>query len=58
MMALGGAGGASALSSRYKDDPGAAIKSWSAIFYTTINCVAILGRCTALAFWEIGLTRA
>jgi hypothetical protein len=40
---LGGVVGASELISRYKDDPGAAIKSWPAIFYITINSAASTG---------------
>lgn len=40
---LGGVVGASELISRYKDDPGAAIKSWPAIFYIAINSVASVG---------------
>jgi hypothetical protein len=35
--------GASELISRYKDDPGAAIRSWPAIFYIAINSVASIG---------------
>jgi hypothetical protein len=37
---LGGVIGASELISRYKDAPGAAIKSWPAILYISINSVA------------------
>ncbi len=37
---LGAIVGASELISRYKDDPGAAIKSWPAIFYIAINSAA------------------
>ena len=37
---LGGVVGASELISRYKDAPGAAIKSWPAIFYIVINSAA------------------
>ena len=40
---LGGVVGSSELISRYKDDPWAAIKSWPAIFYIAINCVASVG---------------
>ena len=40
---LGGAVGASELTSRYKDDPGAAIKSVPGIFYIAINCAASVG---------------
>src|SRR5437867_1880181 len=40
---LGGVIGASELISRYKDAPGAAIKSWPALFYIAINSVASLG---------------
>ena len=40
---LGGVVGASELISRYKDHPGAAIKSWPAIFYIAINCAASVG---------------
>ena len=40
---LGGVVGASELISRYKDSPGAAIKSWPAIFYIAINSAASLG---------------
>lgn len=40
---LGGVVGASELISRYKDDPGAAIQSWPAIFYIAINGVASVG---------------
>jgi hypothetical protein len=40
---LGGVVGASELISRYKDDPWSAIKSWPAIFYIAINCVASVG---------------
>jgi hypothetical protein len=42
-MVLGGVVGASELVSRYKDDPGSAIKSWPAIFYIAINSAASLG---------------
>jgi hypothetical protein len=41
--ALGGVVGASELISRYKDDPGSAIRSWPAIFYIAINSAASLG---------------
>ena len=37
---LGGVVGACELISRYKDDPGAAIKSWPAILYVAINSAA------------------
>jgi hypothetical protein len=37
---LGGAVGASELISRYKDHPGAAIKTWPAVFYIAINGIA------------------
>lgn len=37
---LGGVVGASELISRYKDDPGAAIKSRPAVFYIVINSAA------------------
>jgi hypothetical protein len=37
---IGGIVGASELISRYKDDPGAAIKSWPAILYIAINAAA------------------
>src|SRR5579859_4289744 len=40
---LGGVVGASELISRYKDNPGAAIKNWPAIFYVAINCAASVG---------------
>jgi hypothetical protein len=40
VMVLGGVVGASELISRYKDDPGAAIRSWPAIFYIAINSAA------------------
>jgi hypothetical protein len=40
---LGGAVGSSELISRYKDDPGAAMKSWPAIFYIAINSAASVG---------------
>src|SRR5207245_7312407 len=33
----------SELVSRYKDEPGAAIKNWPAIFYTAINSAASVG---------------
>jgi len=41
--ALGGLIGASELISRYKDDPGSAIRSWPAISYIAINSAASLG---------------
>jgi hypothetical protein len=47
---LGGAVGATELISRYKDHPGAAIKSWPAIFYIAINSAASVG--------ALGLIRA
>jgi len=37
---LGGVVGASELISRYKDDPGASIRSWPAAFYIAINAAA------------------
>ncbi|SPE39422.1 hypothetical protein SBA3_3200003 [Candidatus Sulfopaludibacter sp. SbA3] len=37
---LGGVVGASELISRYKDEPGAAIRSWPAIVYLAINAAA------------------
>ncbi len=40
---LGGVVGASELISRYKDDPGAAIKSRPAVFYIVINSAASVG---------------
>ena len=40
---LGGVVGASELISRYKDEPGAAIQSWPAIFYIAINSAASVG---------------
>lgn len=40
---LGGVVGASELISRYKDNPGAAIRNWSAIFYVAINSAASVG---------------
>jgi hypothetical protein len=40
---LGGVVGASELISRYKDSPGAAIKTWPAIFYIAINSAASAG---------------
>ena len=40
---LGGVVGSSELISRYKGDPWAAIKSWPAIFYVAINCIASVG---------------
>jgi hypothetical protein len=40
---LGGVVGASELISRYKDDPGAAIKSGPAVFYIVMNCAASVG---------------
>src|SRR6266567_7828611 len=40
---LGGVVGSSELISRYKDDPGAAIQSWPAIFYIAINSAASVG---------------
>lgn len=40
---LGGAVGSSELISRYKDGPGAAIKSWPAVFYIVINAAASVG---------------
>ena len=55
---LGGIVGASELISRYKDDPGAAIKSWPAIFYIAINAaasVAALGLILS-AGWFAGRT--
>jgi hypothetical protein len=48
--ALGGVVGASELISRYKDDPGAALKSWPAAFYIAINTAASAG--------ALGLIRA
>jgi hypothetical protein len=47
---LGGLVGASELISRYKDQPGAAINSWPAIFYVAINSAASVG--------ALGLIRA
>jgi hypothetical protein len=41
--ALGGLVGASELISRYKDDPVAALKAWSGIFYVAINSAASMG---------------
>ena len=43
VAALGGVVGSSELISRYKDDPGAAIKSWPAIFYILLNSAASVG---------------
>jgi hypothetical protein len=40
---IGAVVGASELISRYKDDPGAALKSWPAIFYIAINSAASSG---------------
>jgi hypothetical protein len=40
VMLLGGVVGASELISRYKDDPGAALRSWPALFYIAINSTA------------------
>jgi hypothetical protein len=40
---LGAVVGASELISRYKDDPGSAVKSWPAIFYIAINSAASAG---------------
>jgi hypothetical protein len=40
---LGGVVGASELISRYKDNPGAAMKTWPAIFYVAINGAASFG---------------
>ena len=40
---LGGVVGVSELISRYKDNPGAAIKNWPAAFYIVINSVASIG---------------
>jgi len=40
---LGGLVGASELVSRYKDEPGAAINSWPAVFYVAINGAASAG---------------
>jgi hypothetical protein len=37
---LGAVIGASELISRYKDDPGAALRSWPAVFYIAINSAA------------------
>lgn len=48
--ALGGVVGASELISRYKDDPGAALRSWPAVFYIAINSAASAG--------ALGLIRA
>lgn len=39
----GGIVGASELISRYKDEPGAAIRTWPALFYIAINSAASLG---------------
>jgi len=47
---LGAVVGASELISRYKDDPGSALKSWPAIFYIAINSAASAG--------ALGLIRA
>jgi hypothetical protein len=38
--ALGGLVGASELVSRYKDNPAAALKTWPAIFYISVNIIA------------------
>jgi hypothetical protein len=46
---LGGAVGASELISRYKDHPGAAIKTWPAGVYIAINGIAINGIASASA---------
>ena len=43
VAALGGVVGASELISRYKDDPGAAIRTWPAILYIAINSGASVG---------------
>jgi hypothetical protein len=48
--ALGGVVGASELISRYKDDPGAALKTWPAILYIAVNSAAAAG--------ALGLIRA
>jgi hypothetical protein len=48
--ALGGVVGASELISRYKDDRGAALKSWPAILYIAVNSAAAAG--------ALGLIRA
>lgn len=40
---LGGAVGASELISRYKDQPGAALKSWPSVFYIALNSAASAG---------------
>lgn len=47
---LGAGVGASELISRYKDDPGAALRSWPAVLYIAINGVASAG--------ALGLIRA
>jgi hypothetical protein len=43
VAALGGVVGASELMSRYKDDPGAALRTWPAIFYIAMNSAASVG---------------
>ena len=40
---LGGIVGASELTSRYKDSPAAALRTWPARFYIAINCAASVG---------------
>lgn len=47
---LGGVVGASELISRYKDNPGASIKTWPAVFYIALNCAASIA--------ALGLARA
>jgi len=40
VAALGGLVGASELISRYRDNPSAALKTWPAIFYVSVNIIA------------------
>jgi hypothetical protein len=54
---LGGVVGASELISRYKDDPGAAIKSWPAIFYIAINGAASVAALLLIPNGWLGLSR-
>ena len=55
--ALGGIVGVSELISRYKDDPWAAIKSWPAIFYLSINSAASVGALLLMPDGWLGLSR-
>jgi len=55
--ALGGIVGVSELISRYKDDPWAAIKSWPAIFYLSINSAASVAALLLMPDGWLGLSR-